>query len=361
MNLSRFSFPLLAMLALSACGGPEAPQGVGMQSGRSLATTTAATGVTTFNGKRANYTLAKTADGVSVTDLVGQEGVVNLVAPKRLLFTDIAIAFDIDGTAGKAYRIYQAAFNRTPDYEGLGYWIDQMDKGMSLDAVAAGFVGSQEFAALYGARPSNADMVGKFYQNVLHRAPDQAGYDYWVSVLDKGQASPPSVLASFGESPENKALLAPSIGSGFYYTVYKPPVPLPALSVAILAACPDANAVQSGEFYQCMVGTIKGKTTFGNTECTLSIAADGKISLAAGTSTRTLQSPYRFPVYSKVSAGASDSFFMAIDTHDAAMAHFDFKATSPKYAALSSALTPGIEAGIDGLSCKFPSDRGRQR
>ena len=354
MKFSSHHLAVLAALALSACGGPEPGESVGMQSQRSLATTVAATGVTTFNGKRTNYTIAKTANGVSVTDLVGQEGVVNLVNPKRLLFTDIAVAFDIDGTAGKAYRIYQAAFNRTPDYEGLGFWIDQMDKGMSLESVAAGFVSSKEFATLYGARPSNADIIGKFYQNVLHRAPDQGGYDYWVSVLDKAMASPSAVLAAFGESPENKDLLAPSIGSGFYYSAYKLPVPLPPLSVATLAACPDANAVQSGEFYQCMVGTIKGKTTFGTTECTLSIAANGVITLAAGATTRSLQAPYRFPVYSKVSAGASDSFFMVVDAHDGAFAHLDLKATSPKYAAMSSALTSGIEAGIDGLSCKFP-------
>lgn len=353
MKLSSLPLTVLAACALAACGGTEPTGGVGMQSQKSLATTVAATGVTSFNGKRSDYTLAKTATGISVTALVGQEGVVNLVNPKRLLFTDIAVAFDIDGTAGKAYRIYQAAFNRTPDYDGLGFWIDQMDKGMSLESVAAGFVTSQEFATLYGPRPSNAEIVGKFYENVLHRAPDPAGYSYWVGVLDKGLANPSAVLAAIGESQENKDQLAPVIGSGFYYTAYKPPVPLPQLTLATLTACPDANAIQSGQFYQCMVGTIKGKTTFGNTECTLSIAQDGVITLAAGTTTKTLRSPYRFPVYSKVSAGAADSFFMVADAHDAFMAHLDLKVTSPKYAASASALTSGIEANIDGLTCKF--------
>lgn len=28
----------------------------------------------------------------------------------------------------------------------------------------------------------------QFYENVLNRAPDQAGVNYWVNVLDKGQA-----------------------------------------------------------------------------------------------------------------------------------------------------------------------------
>lgn len=353
MTPSRFSLTLLAALALGACGGRESTEGAGMQARSSLATAVAATGSTTFKGKRNDYSLAKTADGVSVTDLVGQEGVVTLLNPKRLVFADIAIAFDVDGTAGKAYRIYQAAFNRTPDYEGLGFWIEQMDKGLSLESVAAGFVASQEFADAYGPHPSNAQIVGKFYENVLHRAPDPAGYAYWLDVLDKRLVTVAGVLAMMGESQENKDQLAPSIGSGFYYKIYQPAVPLPPLTLASLAACPNANAVQSGEFYQCMVGTIKGKTTFGNTECTLSIARDGVVTLAAGTTVKSLRPPYRFPVYSKNSVGAPDVFFLVADAHDTAMAHIELKATSPKYAAMASALSSGIEADLDGLSCRF--------
>ena len=46
---------------------------------------------------------------------------VNLESVERISFQDGTLAFDLDGNAGKAYRLYQAAFDRTPDRDGLSY------------------------------------------------------------------------------------------------------------------------------------------------------------------------------------------------------------------------------------------------
>jgi len=80
--------------------------------------------------------------------------------------------------AGRAYRVYKAAFNRDPmegDKAGLGYWIGQIDKGMDLIEVSARFVDSKEFKDLYGTNPANAQFLTKLYQNVLGRAPGATG------------------------------------------------------------------------------------------------------------------------------------------------------------------------------------------
>src|SRR5205085_8199376 len=103
------------------------------------------------------------------------------------------------------------------DAAELGYWIDVLNKGSSLEQIAAGFVNSDEFRANYGSSPSNREVAAKFYQNVLGRTPDQAGLDYWVKVLDSGAANVPAVLAAFSESPENKTLLAPKMADGILY------------------------------------------------------------------------------------------------------------------------------------------------
>jgi hypothetical protein len=118
--------------------------------------------------------------------------------------------------AGQAYRIYQAAFDRKPDLAGLGYWIANMDNGMSLTAVADGFMHSPEFAGLYGAAPSAEQFVTRLYNNVLHRAPEQAGFDYWVGVIGGGFPRA-EVLAQFAESAENLAQLAGVIHNGIDY------------------------------------------------------------------------------------------------------------------------------------------------
>ena len=73
---------------------------------------------------------------------------------------------------------------------------------------------------MYGAAASNADIVNLLYQHTLHRAPDQAGVDYWVGILDSHQASVPEVLAFFSDSAENQAAVAGLIANGIPYLPY---------------------------------------------------------------------------------------------------------------------------------------------
>jgi hypothetical protein len=143
-----------------------------------------------------------------------------LVDVERLLFSGKAIALDIDGHGGQAYRLYQAAFGRTPDKTGLGYWINALDKGSSLTHVAGEFVNSSEFLTRSGGAASDdATFVTLLYQNVLQRAPDAGGQQYWLDALHHG-ATRADLLQSFSESAENQAALVGVIGNGFEYTPY---------------------------------------------------------------------------------------------------------------------------------------------
>lgn len=173
-----------------------------------------------FAGKLAEYTLASSFGSLQVSANDGMSGFATLSNVERLQFADLNMAYDISGIAGKAYRIYQAAFDRTPDAGGLGFWISVMDKGYALVDVADAFIKSAEFAVLYGAQPSNADMLTRLYQNVLHRTPDAGGYAFWLDVLDRHAVSRAQVLAEFSESPENQAALIGVIGNGFSYQPY---------------------------------------------------------------------------------------------------------------------------------------------
>nr|MDP2192589.1 DUF4214 domain-containing protein [Rhodoferax sp.] len=169
-----------------------------------------------YSGNRANYTLAKTSSGWVLSS--ASDGVDTLTNIERVKFADTSMALDISGNAGKAYRLYQAALDRKPDSGGLGDWIEYLDRGSSLADAAAGFVSSPEFKALYGANPSTEELVNKFYQTALHRAPEQAGFDYWVNQLNTRLQTVPVVLSNFSESPENQANLIGVIGNGISYT-----------------------------------------------------------------------------------------------------------------------------------------------
>jgi Ca2+-binding RTX toxin-like protein len=171
-----------------------------------------------FAGASTNYTITKTATGFTITDKTGADGTDTLLNVERLQFSDTTVGLDADGIGGEAYRIYKAAFNRTPDKVGLGYWISQMDNGLSLDDVAGHFIESAEFQNMYGANPTAEAFLSKVYTNVLGRSYDQAGYDWWLNEMKTvPTVTMTYVLAQFSESAENKVALATVIGSGFTY------------------------------------------------------------------------------------------------------------------------------------------------
>ncbi len=148
----------------------------------------------------------------------------SLTNVERLKFTDKSIAFDFTGNAGKAYRVYKAAFARDPqsgDMSGLGFWISRIDSGMDMVEVAARFIDSNEFRSLYGQNPTNAEFLTKVYTNVLGRTPDQGGYDWWLNELNTNPSKTKAkVLADFAESGENQSGVATLIGNGISYTEF---------------------------------------------------------------------------------------------------------------------------------------------
>ncbi|TFW17824.1 DUF4214 domain-containing protein [Massilia arenosa] len=150
----------------------------------------------------------------------GQEGQV-FTNVERMVFANdgSALAFDTAGNGGQAYRLYQAAFDRAPDKSGLGYWINALDHGASLAAVADSFIQSAEFRGLYGTETTDTQFVNALYENVLHRLPDASGAQYWLDALANGLPRA-HVLFYFSESTENVANVAPVIGHGFEYVPF---------------------------------------------------------------------------------------------------------------------------------------------
>lgn len=171
-----------------------------------------------YDGLRGGFTVLRDTTAVTVIDNVGMSGVDTLVDVERILFGDVALALDIGGTAGQAYRLYKAAFDRAPDQAGVGYWIRMMDAGATLEQVAAGFATSAEFKDLYGANATDAQFVGLLYNNVLHRSAEGAGYDYWMKALAELHTPREQVLAFFSESAENQAQVIGAIQNGIEFT-----------------------------------------------------------------------------------------------------------------------------------------------
>ncbi len=169
-----------------------------------------------FGPGRSDFTIRVNNDLVEVER---EQSLDTLKGVERLHFGEEGVAFDIDGIAGKAYRLYQAAFDREPDMEGLGFWIDSMDKGADLSNVSQSFLGSAEFQQKYGELDDRG-FVNAMYQNVLNRDPDDAGYAFWTGELEQGISSRAGVLTGFSESQENQQGTADQITNGISFDIW---------------------------------------------------------------------------------------------------------------------------------------------
>ena len=138
---------------------------------------------------------------------------------ERIKMSDGTLALDIDAgdTAGQAYRLYQAAFARTPDMPGVAYHMNDMESnGLSVTQIAGNFIASPEFKTQYGENPTEDEYVNLLYQNVLGRTPQQFEVDYYKDRFDQGTTDWNTTLVFFAESPENITLVGPDIANGIW-------------------------------------------------------------------------------------------------------------------------------------------------
>ena len=130
---------------------------------------------------------------------------------------DIKGVFDqitgLNTDSGKMFRLYNAAFARFPDADGLKYWIGNFSSGKDDErAVASSFIASSEFKERYGENVSNSMYIETLYINVLGRDYDQSGYNYWLGNLNNGLETRYELLLGFAESTENQALFSEMTG-----------------------------------------------------------------------------------------------------------------------------------------------------
>ena len=111
-------------------------------------------------------------------------------------------------TRAPVMRLYWAFFLREPDLGGLDYWVSNYHHGMSLDTIAQSFATSSEFKNTYKSL-TNTAFVNLVYANVLVRAPDSAGRNYWVDQLTNHGLLRGTLMAKFSESSEGIRVIAP--------------------------------------------------------------------------------------------------------------------------------------------------------
>lgn len=102
-------------------------------------------------------------------------------------------------------RLYQAAFNRIPDADGLDFWVNKYrDGNLNIWDYTAKIVDTPEFHATFDHIPV-ADGVNQIYQYALGRNAEASGLNFWVAQINSGAKTFTDVLFDISQSDEAKA------------------------------------------------------------------------------------------------------------------------------------------------------------
>jgi len=181
-------------------------------------------------GKRSNYTVVagtvwdninstNSLPGYTITDSTKAINTLQINQVERVQYSDGTLALDIapGQNSGEVYRLYQAAFARTPDMPGVKYHLNDMEsKGLPLWQIASNFLASPEFASKYGSNPTDTQYINALYQNVLKRTPGASEVSWYQNQFNTHQMDRQAALIGFSESPENVALVGSAIANGIW-------------------------------------------------------------------------------------------------------------------------------------------------
>lgn len=100
-------------------------------------------------------------------------------------------------------RLYEVAFGRQANDAELTNSVNSLRSGATLETIAEGFAGSQEFIDRFGTGADRSTFVENLYRNGLDRASDVSGKAFWVG----SDFTNAQLLLGFSESTESIARL----------------------------------------------------------------------------------------------------------------------------------------------------------
>jgi hypothetical protein len=187
------------------------------------------TGIDTavYTGRFSDYALVATSTGYTVTLLGNPAQKDTLSSIERMSFADATVALNVASMADDplqaqytalAQKFYVAYFGRPADAAGLAAmvaqfagagvptdtlaFVDAYQSNATVKALIDSFGNSAESAALYHG--TNREFVSAIYDNLLGRAPDLDGLNFWTAGVDAGLSRGVAVLNIVAGAEGNK-------------------------------------------------------------------------------------------------------------------------------------------------------------
>jgi len=154
------------------------------------------TGFITFQATKASTYAATETDTVASSS--------KPLTPEEQVLRDLSIGQQVDlygkTTTGFTKMLYDNILDRVPDSNGLDYWVNALNNGMTPGQVVFNLVFSEELKSKIAAK-SPTEFVTFLYEIVLNREPDSQGLANWVDKMKNGM-SKEDVLLHFLDSEE---------------------------------------------------------------------------------------------------------------------------------------------------------------
>ena len=153
-----------------------------------------------YAGESARFDLLALGEGWIVRDVVGSEGIDNLLGIERLHFADRRLALDLDGHAGTTVKIlgavFGAAYLSEAGYVGIGLHL--LDGGMDTPTLMR-----LALDARLGASPSDTAVVELLWSNLMGESPSPANRELYVGALRDGSFTQVGLATLAGDTTFN--------------------------------------------------------------------------------------------------------------------------------------------------------------
>mgnify|MGYP001222945992 CR=1 FL=1 len=185
-----------------------------------------------YSGVRAGHTLELVGANMRVASGSETDTLANI---ERIRFDDGSFVLDMPSimiplastlknasylpmdSATLVYRLYAAAYARTPDEGGFVYWATQTALyGFTAEVLAREFRVAPEFIQKYGASIDDRTYTDKLYSNVLLRPSDIGGLNFWTEHLNSNYYTRDQLMAAFAVSPENIINTADDVSPAYW-------------------------------------------------------------------------------------------------------------------------------------------------
>ena len=152
-----------------------------------------------FTGSRNTYSIRRDGQNLVVSGHSGSDGVDTLVGIERLEFSDLRLAFDTEGPAGKVAKLLGALFGKAliNDPQAMGIGLTLADQGLSEQELA-----SAAIAARGITNPTSA--VRLMWENIFGVPPTTAQEEPFLSAIISGKLGLVDLVLLAANSQQNQ-------------------------------------------------------------------------------------------------------------------------------------------------------------